>query len=42
LLGDEQILAALAVQMNLFPGIQHMTLVQVLRQLTEPASAHAV
>jgi hypothetical protein len=33
LLRDEHILAALAVQMNLFPGIKQMSLNAILRQL---------
>jgi alkylated DNA nucleotide flippase Atl1 len=33
LVTEEQILAALAVQMNLFPGIQRMTLKQILEYL---------
>jgi hypothetical protein len=33
LVTEEQILAALAVQMNLFPGIQGMTLEQILEYL---------
>ena len=33
LVGEEHILAALAVQMNLFPGIQRMTLEQILDYL---------
>ena len=33
LVNEEQILAALAVQMNLFPGIQRMTLQQILEYL---------
>ena len=41
LLDEEHILAALAVQMNLFPGIRALTLDQVLRQLQEPVAASA-
>jgi hypothetical protein len=37
----EDVLAALAVQMNLFPGIRALTLDQVLRQLQEPVAASA-
>ncbi len=38
LLGDEHVLAALAVQMNLLPGIERMTLRQILDQLeSDPA-----
>jgi len=33
LVREEHILAALAVQMNLFPGIQEMTLEQILEYL---------
>jgi hypothetical protein len=33
LLGEEHILAALAVQMNLFPGIGRLSLRQILQQL---------
>jgi hypothetical protein len=33
LITEEHILAALAVQMNLFPGIQRMTLQQILEYL---------
>jgi hypothetical protein len=33
LVGEEHILAALAVQMNLFPGVQRMTLPQILEYL---------
>jgi hypothetical protein len=33
LIEEEHILAALAVQMNLFPGIQRMTLEQILERL---------
>jgi hypothetical protein len=33
LVAEEHILAALAVQMNLFPGIQQMTLPQILEYL---------
>jgi hypothetical protein len=33
LVTEEQILAALAVQMNLFPGVQAMTLPQILEHL---------
>jgi hypothetical protein len=36
LVSDEQILAALAVQMELFPGIQTMTLKKVLQSLQAP------
>jgi hypothetical protein len=39
LLGDEHILAALAVQMRLLPGIEQMSLRQILDQLqSEPTS----
>jgi hypothetical protein len=39
LLGDEHILAALAVQMHLLPGIEQMSLRQILDQLqSEPTS----
>jgi hypothetical protein len=34
LVTEEHILAALAVQMNLFPGIQRMTLPQILEYLS--------
>lgn len=37
LVSEEEVLAALAVQMNLFPGIQGMSLAQILRQLQTPA-----
>ncbi|HWG41660.1 MAG TPA: hypothetical protein VN688_02660 [Gemmataceae bacterium] len=33
LLNEEHILAALAVQMNLFPGVQRMTFQQILEYL---------
>jgi len=33
LVREEEILAALAVQMNLFPGVQALTLEQILRSL---------
>jgi hypothetical protein len=33
LVREEEILAALAVQMNLFPGVQSLTLEQILRSL---------
>lgn len=33
LITEEQVLAALAVQMNLFPGVQWMTLEQILEYL---------
>jgi hypothetical protein len=33
LISEEHILAALSVQMNLFPGIQRMTLQQILEYL---------
>lgn len=33
LLGEEHILAALAVQMHLWPGIEHLTLRQILCEL---------
>ena len=36
LVTEEQVLAALAVQMNLFPGIQTMTLRKVLQELHAP------
>ena len=39
LVREEHILAALAVQMNLFPGIQRMTLPQILEYL-QTADAH--
>jgi hypothetical protein len=41
LASDEEVLAALAVQMNLFPGIQDMTLTEVLRQLQTPVDSPA-
>ena len=41
LVREEHILAALAVQMNLFPGIQDMTLTEVLRQLQTPVDSPA-
>jgi hypothetical protein len=37
LVSEEEILAALAVQMDLFPGIQGMTLKKVLQALQTPA-----
>jgi len=36
LVGEEHILAALAVQMNLFPGIERLSLQQVLSCLQAP------
>jgi hypothetical protein len=33
LVDEQHILAALAVQMNLFPGIERLTLIQILDQL---------
>ena len=36
LLREEQILAALAVQMDLFPGIERMSIQQILSSLQEP------
>jgi hypothetical protein len=39
LVSEEQILAALAVQMNLFPGIQRMTLAQILEYLHADVSS---
>lgn len=36
LVREEHILAALAVQMDLFPGIDHMTIEQILGTLQEP------
>jgi hypothetical protein len=36
LVREEHILAALAVQMELFPGIDRMSLVQVLASLRDP------
>jgi hypothetical protein len=36
LIRDEHILAALAVQMQLFPNIQDMTLQQLMRRLSTP------
>jgi hypothetical protein len=33
LVNEEHILAALTVQMNLFPGVQEMTLQQILEYL---------
>jgi hypothetical protein len=41
LVSDEEVLAALAVQMNLFPGIEDMTLAEVLRQLQAPVESPA-
>jgi hypothetical protein len=41
LVRDEEVLAALAVQMHLFPGIQGMSLAQVLRQLQAPVTQPA-
>jgi hypothetical protein len=40
LVREEEILAALAVQMNLFPGVRSLTLEQILRSLstTDPNS----
>jgi hypothetical protein len=37
LITEEHILAALAVQMNLFPGIQRLGLAQILQQLQTAA-----
>ena len=37
LLRDEHILAALAVQMQMFPGIQDLSLKRLLDQLQQPA-----
>jgi len=37
LLTEEHILAALAVQMRMFPGIQQLTLSKLLRRLRQPA-----
>jgi len=36
LLQEEHILAALAVQMRMFPGIQNLTLSKLLRRLRQP------
>ena len=36
LLREEHILAALAVQMDLFPGIERMSIQQILSSLQEP------
>jgi hypothetical protein len=36
LVREEEILAALAVQMNLFPGVRSLTLPQILRLLRTP------
>jgi hypothetical protein len=36
LLGEEHILAALAVQMQMFPGIQNLSLQRLLDKLQEP------
>lgn len=36
LLREEHILAALAVQMDLFPGIEHMPLRKILQLIQEP------
>ena len=38
LLQEEHILAALAVQMEMFPGIQNMSLSRLLRRLRESAA----
>jgi hypothetical protein len=40
LISEEHILAALAVQMNLFPGIQRMTLPQILDYLHTVDAPH--
>jgi hypothetical protein len=37
LVQEEHILAALAVQMQMFPGIQNLSLSRLLRRLREPA-----
>jgi hypothetical protein len=37
LLSEEHILAALAVQMEMFPGIQHLKLSRLIRRLRDPA-----
>jgi hypothetical protein len=42
LLREEHILAALAVQMQLFPGIQDLSLNRVLSRLQDPCPAPAV
>jgi hypothetical protein len=39
LISEEQILAALAVQMQLLPGIERMTLRQILHELQSEQSA---
>jgi hypothetical protein len=39
LLGEEHILAALAVQMHLLPGIEHMNLRQILYHLQSEETA---
>ena len=39
LVSEEQILAAVAVQMDLFPGIQAMTLKKVLQSLQAPVAS---
>jgi hypothetical protein len=39
LVREEEILAALAVQMDLFPGIQALTLKKVLQALQEPSTS---
>jgi len=36
LLREEHVLAALAVQMDLFPGIEQMSLAQILSSLQDP------
>ena len=36
LLTEEHILAALAVQMEMFPGIQHLQLSRLMRRLRDP------
>jgi hypothetical protein len=36
LVREEEILAALAVQMDLFPGVRSLTLPQILRSLAAP------
>jgi hypothetical protein len=36
LLREEHIMAALAVQMDLFPGIDHMSIGEILRSLQDP------
>jgi hypothetical protein len=41
LVREDEVLAALAVQMDLFPGIQGLSLAQVLRELQAPADRPA-